>query len=172
MTAFFHSFPLCRTWIIPSLVVESLPSQLNNLWKNPMLNLRNTCMCLISDICGSYSGEYGDCYLLGATLSSQVQVSFAFHMNMLPPSSGSKSKPSTQQANTVLAAWLLLAWLIPRPWGWRKYVFTKPVNFYWTTRRHIPAHGTLHSRNCCIWNGTEECKQNKILTCLVLRKNI
>jgi hypothetical protein len=42
--------------------------------------------------------------------------------NISPPSSGSTNKPRTKPAWKQVASRALLAWLILRPWRWRRYV--------------------------------------------------
>jgi hypothetical protein len=65
----------------------------------------------------------------------------------MPPSSGLKSKPA---ANRVLlaACFLLVAWHTLQPPKWKQYFPLKHVNFYHTTRCHIPEVSILHS-HCC-----------------------
>jgi hypothetical protein len=144
MPAFFHSFPVSGTWMIPSLAVSYYA------WIR----------CRTYVICAWYVifVVSMETYLLGATLGSQLLVSLLFTWTYCLHLQDRK----VNQACNKQTLFLLLDFCLPG-------LLLDPEDGE-TTRRHIPEHGTRHSRNCFIWNGTEKCRQNIVLKYFVLRK--
>jgi hypothetical protein len=64
-------------------------------------------------------------------------------MNLRPPSSGWKSKPSKQPARSLSACFLLFAWLAHRLWRWKRYVPTKRRIFFTAFRPPWAVSGAL-----------------------------